>query len=65
MIATVFALAIGAFIGIGTMVIFAMALAYVQNEDNPPSWRNSPPNDSLGEELPNKPQGAQELPYPK
>jgi len=65
MIATVFALAIGAFIGIGTMVIFAMALAYVQNEDNPPSWRNSPPNDSLGEELPNKPLKAQEPPYPK
>jgi hypothetical protein len=65
MIATVFALAIGAIIGIGTLILFAMLLAHVQSEDNPPSWRNSLPNDSLGEELPNKPQEAQELPYPK
>ena len=65
MIATVFALAIGAIIGVATLVIFAMLLAHVQNVDNPPSWRNSHPNDSLGEEPPNTPQEAQESPYPK
>ena len=65
MIATVFALAIGAIIGIGTLILFAMLLAHVQSEDNLPNWRNSHPNDSLGEELPNKPQEGQESPYPK
>jgi uncharacterized membrane protein required for colicin V production len=65
MIATVLALAIGAIIGIGTLILFAMFLAHVQSVDNPQDWRNSLPNDSLGEELPNKPQEAQEPPYPK
>ena len=65
MIATVFALAIGAFIGIGTLILFAMLLAHVQSVDNPQDWRNSLPNDSLNEEFPNKPQEAQESPYPK
>jgi uncharacterized membrane protein required for colicin V production len=65
MIATVLALAIGAIIGIGMLILFAMFLAHVQNVDNPQDWRNSLPNDSLGEELPNKPQEAQESPYPK
>ena len=65
MIATVLALLIGAIIGVGTLVLFAMLLAHVQSVDNPPSWRNSPPNDSLGEEPPNKLQGEQESPYPK
>lgn len=65
MIATVFALAIGAFIGIGTLILFAMLLAHVQSEDNLPNWRNSHPNDSLGEELPKTPQEGQESPYPK
>ena len=65
MIATVFALAIGAFIGIGTLVLFAMLLAHVQSEDNLPNWRNSPPSDSLDADFPNKPQGEQEPPYPK
>ena len=65
MIATVFALAIGAIIGIGTLILFAMLLAHVQSEDNLPNWRNSHPNDSLSEELPNKPQEGQESLYPK
>ena len=65
MIATVLALAIGAIIGIGMLILFAMFLAHVQNVDNPQDWRNSLPNDSLGEEPPNKPQEAQESPYPK
>ena len=65
MIATVLALAIGAIIGIGMLILFAMFLAHVQNVDNPQDWRNSLPNDSLGEELPNKPQEGQESPYPK
>jgi len=65
MIATVFALALGAIIGAGTLILFVMALAYVQSEDNLSDWRSSHPNDSLGEEFPNKPQEAQELPYPK
>ena len=65
MIATVIALLIGAIIGVGTVVIFAMLLAHVQNVDSPQDWRNSLPNDSLGEELPNKPQEVQESPYPK
>ena len=65
MIATVLALALGAIIGAGTLVLFAMLLAHVQNVDSPLDWRNSLPNDSLGEELPNKPQEAQEPPYPK
>ena len=65
MIATVIALLIGALIGIGTLVLFAMFLAHVQSVDNPQDWRNSLPNDSLGEELPNKPQEGQESPYPK
>ena len=65
MIATVLALAIGAIIGIGMLILFAMFLAHVQSVDNPQDWRNSLPNDSLGEELPNKPQEAQESTYPK
>ena len=65
MIATVLALAIGAIIGIGTLILFAMFLAHVQSVDNPQDWRNSLPNDSLGEELPSKPLEAQEPPYPK
>ena len=36
MIATVFALVIGAIIGVGTIVLFAMLLAHVQNEDSQP-----------------------------
>ena len=65
MIATVLALVIGAIIGVATLVIFAMLLAHVQNVDNPPSWRNSPPNDSLDADSPNNPQGEQEFPYSK
>ena len=65
MIATVFALAIGAIIGVGMLILFAMFLAHVQSVDNPQDWRNSLPNDSLGEELPNKPQEGQESTYPK
>jgi uncharacterized membrane protein required for colicin V production len=65
MIATVFALTIGAIIGVVTLVIFAMLLAHVQSVDNLPSWRNSHPNDSLDADFPNKPQEAQESPYPK
>ena len=65
MIATVLALLIGAIIGVGTLVLFAMLLAHVQNVDNPPNWRNSPPNDSLDANSPNTPQEAQESPYPK
>jgi len=65
MIATVFALFIGAIIGAGTLIFFVMVLAHVQSEDNLPNWRSSHPNDSLDEELPNKPQEAQESPYPK
>ena len=65
MIATVIALLIGAIIGIGTLVLFAMFLAHVQSVDNLPNWRNFPPNDSLGADFPNKPQGEQESPYPK
>ena len=65
MIATVFALAIGAIIGAGTLILFVMVLAHVQSEDNLSDWRNSLPNDSLNEEFPNKPQEAQESPYPK
>ena len=65
MIATVLALLIGAIIGVGTLVLFAMLLAHVQNVDNPADWRNFPPNDSLDVDPPNKPQEAQEQPYPK
>ncbi len=65
MIATVLALAIGAIIGVGMLILFAMFLAHVQSVDNPQDWRNSLPNDSLGEELPNKPQEGQESLYPK
>ena len=65
MIATVLALLIGAIIGIGTLVLFAMLLAHVQNVDSPLDWRNSPPNDSLDANSPNTPQEAQESPYPK
>ena len=65
MIATIFALAIGAIIGAGTLILFVMVLAHVQSEDNLSDWRNSLPNDSLDEELPNKPQEGQESPYPK
>jgi hypothetical protein len=65
MIATFLAMLIGAIIGIGTLFLFAMLLAHVQSVDNPQDWRSSLPNDSLDEESPNKPQGAQEPPYPK
>ena len=65
MIATVLALLIGAIIGVGTLVIFAMLLAHVQSVDNPPSWRNSHPNDSWDADSPNKPQEEQEFPYSK
>jgi len=65
MIATFLAMLIGAIIGIGTLFLFAMLLAHVQSVDNPQDWRNSLPNDSLDEESPNKPQEAQESPYPK
>ena len=65
MIATVLALAIGAIIGVGMLILFAMFLAHVQSVDNPQDWRNSLPNDSLGEELPNKLQEGQESLYPK
>ena len=65
MIATIIALLIGAIIGIGTLVLFAMFLAHVQSVDNPQDWRNSLPNDCLDEEFPNKPQEAQAPPYPK
>jgi len=64
-IATVFALVIGAIIGVGTLLIFAMLLAHVQNVDNQPDWRSSRPSDSLDEEFPNKPQEGQEFPYSK
>jgi hypothetical protein len=64
MIAT-FLMFVGAIIGIGTLFIFAMVLAHVQNVDNPQDWRNSLPNDSLDTDFPSKPQGAQESPYPK
>ena len=65
MIATVLALIIGAIIGVGTLVLFAMVLAHVQNEDSPPDWRSSRPNDSLGKDFPSTPQEAQESPYPR
>jgi len=63
LIATVLALVIGAIIGVGTLVIFAMLLAHVQSVDNLPSWRNSHPTDSLDEESPNTPQEEQGFPY--
>ena len=65
MIATFLAMLIGAVIGVGTLVLFAMLLAHVQSVDNPQDWRNSLPNDSLDEEFPNKPQEGQEFPYSK
>ena len=65
MIATVLALAIGAIIGVGTLVLFAMFLAHVQNVDSPPDWRSSRPSDSSGTDSPNTPQEAQEPPYPR
>ena len=65
MIATVLALALGAIIGVGTLILFAMVLAHVQSVDNPQDWRNSLPNDSLDIDFPNTPQEAQEPPYPK
>jgi len=65
MIATVLALVLGAIIGVGTLVLFAMLLAHVQSVDNPLDWRSSHPSDSLDAEFPNKPQEGQELPYPK
>ena len=64
MIATIL-MFIGAIIGIGTLFIFAMVLAHVQNVDNPQDWRNSLPNDSLDTDFPNKPPMAQEPLYPK
>ena len=65
MIATFLAMLIGAIIGVGTLVLFAMLLAHVQSVDNPQDWRNSLPNDSLDEESPNKRQEEQEFPYSK
>lgn len=65
MIATVLALLIGAVIGVGTLVLFAMLLAHVQNVDSPQDWRNSHPNDSLDANSPSTPQGEQESPYSK
>ena len=65
MIATVFALAIGAVIGAGTLILFVMVLAHVQSEDNLSDWRSSHPNDSLDTTTPSTPQEAQEPPYPK
>jgi len=65
MIATFIAMLIGAIIGIGTLVLFAMLLAHVQSVDNPQDWRNSLPNDSLDEEFPNTPQEEQGFPYSK
>lgn len=65
MIATVFALVIGAIIGVGTLVLFAMLLAHVQSVDSPPDWRSSRPNDSSGTDFPNTPQEGQEPPYPR
>ena len=64
-IATVFALAIGAIIGVGTLVLFAILLAHVQNVDNQQDWRSSRPTDSLDADFPNKPQEGQEFPYSK
>ena len=65
MIATVFALVIGAIIGVGTLVLFAMFLAHVQSVDSPPDWRSSHPNDSSGEDSPSTRREARESPYPK
>ena len=65
MIATFLAMLIGAIIGVGTLVLFAMLLAHVQSVDNPQDWRNSLPNDSLDEESPNKRQEEQGFPYSK
>jgi len=65
MIATVFALVIGAIIGVGTIVLFAMFLAHVQSVDSPPDWRNYRPNDSSGEDSPSTPQEGREPPYPR
>lgn len=65
MIATVLALTIGAIIGVGTLILFAILLAHVQSVDSPPDWRSSHPNDSSGTDSPSTPQGAQEPPYPK
>ena len=65
MIATVFALALGAIIGVGTLILFAMFLAHVQSVDNPPDWRSSHPNDSSDTDSPNTPQEAQEPLYPR
>ncbi len=64
-IITILVLFIGAIIGAGTLVIFAMLMAHVQSVDNPPDWRNYPPSDSLDAEFPNTPQEGQEPPYPK
>lgn len=65
MIATVIALVIGAIIGIGTLILFAMFLAHVQNEDSPPDWRSSHPNDSLDTDFPSTPREARESTYPR
>ena len=65
MIATVFALLIGAIIGAGTLILFVMVLAHVQSEDNLPDWRSSHPNDSLDTTTPSTRREAQESPYPK
>ena len=65
MIATIFALAIGAIIGAGTLILFVIVLAHVQSEDNLPDWRSFHPNDSLDEATPSTRREAQEPPYPK
>ena len=65
MIATVFALLIGAIIGAGTLILFVMVLAHVQSEDNLSDWRSFHPSDSLDTTTPSTPQEAQEPPYPK
>ena len=65
MIATVFALFIGAVIGAGTLIVFVMVLAHVQSEDNLSDWRSFHPNDSLDEATPSTRREGQESPYPK
>ncbi len=65
MIATIFALAIGAIIGVGTLVLFVIVLAHVQSEDNLSDWRSFHPNDSWDEATPSTRREARESPYPK
>ena len=65
MIATIFALAIGAIIGAGTLIVFVIVLAHVQSEDNLSDWRSFHPNDSLDEATPSTRREGQESSYPK